>query len=94
MHPFAYCIGLQVFALVQASLMWHFSNSVWNSIPVNSPLGLCMHRWDHGYPASQHCAYILATLSDVLSSILTSSTRLVTVSIAVSALNSYGLPRT
>ena len=74
--------------------MWHFSNSVWNSIPVNSPPGSCMHRWGHGYHASQHCAYFLATLSDVLSSILTSSTRLVTVSIAVSALNSYGLPRT
>ena len=53
-----------------------------------------MHRWGHGYRASQHCAYFLATLSDVLSSILTSSTRLVTVSIAVSALNSYELPRT
>jgi branched-subunit amino acid transport protein len=38
-----------------------------------------MHRWGHGYRASQHCAYFLATLSDVLSSILTSSTRIVTV---------------
>jgi hypothetical protein len=53
-----------------------------------------MHRWGYGYRASQHCAYFLVTLSDVLSSILTSSTRLVTVSITVSALNSYGLPRT
>jgi hypothetical protein len=56
---------------------------------VNSPPGSCMHRWGHGYRASQHFAYFLATLSDVLSSILTSFTRLVTVSFAVSALNSY-----
>jgi len=82
------------FALVQASLMWHFSNSVWNSIPVNSPPGSCMHRWGHGYRANQHWAYFLLTSSDVLWSILTSSTRLVIVPITLSALNLYGLPRT
>ena len=71
------------FALVQASLVLHFSNSVWNSIPVSSSPGSCMHSLGHGYCASQHCAYFLDTLSDVLSSILTNSTRLVTVSIAV-----------
>ncbi len=82
-----FCAGASVFDV-------KFSNSVWNSIPVNSPPGSCMHRWGHGYHANQHRAYFFVTLSDVFSSILTSSTRLVTVSIAVSALNSHGLPRT
>ena len=52
-----------LFALVQASGMWHFSNNFWNSIPVNSPPGSCMHCWGHGYHASQRCAYFLWFLS-------------------------------
>ncbi len=82
------------FAVVHTSLMWQFCNSVWNSDPVNSVPGSCTQCWGHGLGISQHCANYLTAVFNLLSSILMSLTKLVTVSITVSALNLYRFPWT
>ncbi len=55
----------------------------------------CVHNAEAaGNAFSQHCVNFLATVCGLLSSILMSLTKLVTVSITVSASNSYGFPQT
>jgi len=98
--PTVWCIRSQTafacgfLAEVVTSLMLHRCIKVWNSGPTNSPPLSWTQRSGQGYLASHNWAYKRAMCSDVLFSILTSSTRLETVSMAVSALNSYGLPLT
>ena len=77
--------------VVGTSLIRQPCNRNWNSGPMNLPPLSWMHRTGHGYRESQICAYFLTIVADVLSSILTSSTRLDIVSIMVSTLNSYSL---
>jgi hypothetical protein len=76
---------------VGASLILHPRRRNWNSGPTNSPPLLCTQRSGQGYLDNQTWAYFLATCAYVFSSILTSSTRLETVSMTVRALNSYNL---
>ncbi len=66
----------------------------WNSGPTNSPALLCTQRSGQGYLDNQTWVYFLAMRVDVFSSILTSSTKLETASIAVRALNLYSLLQT
>jgi hypothetical protein len=81
-------------AVVHTSLMWQFCHSVWNFGPVNSPPGSCIQHCGHGKRVSQHCTNFCMMWSEFFFSILTSSTRLVTVSITVRASNLQGLPWT
>ncbi len=76
--------------VVWMSLILQLCSENWTSGPMNLPPLSWIHCTGHRYHESQTCAYFL----DVLSSILTSSTRLDTVSIIIRALNSYGLSRT
>jgi hypothetical protein len=66
----------------------------WNFGPMNSPPLSCTHLSGHGYRDNQTCVYFFAMCADVLSSILTSSTRLEIVSMIINALNSYGFSLT
>ncbi len=79
---------------VGASLILHPWRRNWNSGPKNSPPLLCTQRTGQEYLDNQTWTYFLATCADVYLSILTSSTRLETVSMTVIALNSYGLLQT
>ena len=80
--------------VVGTSFICAFSSNRWNSHPVNSTPLSWTHCSGHGYCANQLCENFCATFLAVFSSIRTNSTRAVTVSMAVSALNSYGLPCT
>ncbi len=96
--PTVWCIHSQIALAcrslldVGASLILHPWKRNWNSGPTNSPPLSCTQRSGQGY--HQTWAYFLAMCADVFSSILTSSTKLETVSITVKALNSYGLLQT
>ena len=93
MLPTVWCICSQIalacgFLLdVGASLILQLWRRNWNSGPTNSPPLSCTQRAGQGYLANQVCAYFRATCADVFLSILISSTKLVTVSITVRALN-------
>jgi hypothetical protein len=98
--PTVWCICLQIalaweFWLdVGASLILQLWRRSWNSGPTNSSPLSCTHLAGQGYLANQTCVYFCATCADVFLSILTSWTKLETVSITVRALNSYGFFRT
>lgn len=64
------------------------SNNSWNAHPVNSPPLSCTHFVGHGYQLNQWFWNICCMWFDVLFSIRMSSTRLVTGSIHIKALNS------
>jgi hypothetical protein len=98
--PTVWCICSQIaltcgFLLdVGASLILYHWRKKWNSGPTNSPPLTCTQHSGQGYLDNQTRAFFLATCVDVFSSILTSSTRLETLSITVKALNFYGLLQT
>ncbi len=79
---------------VGASLILHSWRRNWNSGPTNSPPLLCTQRSGQGYLDNQTWVYFLAICANVFSSILTSPTRLETVSMTVKALNLYSLLQT
>ena len=94
MHPFTDCICLWVFTQCQ---------SIFDSAFLKEKLELWSYKFStiimnassgQGYLDKQTWAYFLATCEDVFSSILTSSTKLETVSITLRALNWYGLLQT
>ena len=82
-----FAVGLRLD--VGTSFMFVFSRRRWNSQPVNSPPLSWMHLFGHGYLANQLWANLSLMCWDVFLSILTISTRFVTVSMLVKALNSY-----
>jgi hypothetical protein len=79
---------------VGASLILHPWRRNRNSGPTNSPPLLCTQCYEKGYLDNQTWAYFLAMCAYIFLSILTSSTRLETMSMTVRALNLYGLLQT
>ncbi len=98
--PTVWCIRSQIalacgFLLdVGAYLILHPWRRNYNSGLTNSTPLLCTQRSGQEYIDNQTWAYFLTTCANVFSSILTSSTRLETVSMTVRALNSYNLLQT
>ncbi len=98
--PTVWCIHSQIalacgFLLdVGASLILHSWRRNWNSCPTNSPPLSYTQHYGQGYLDNQTWVYFLAMCADVFSTILTSSTRLETMSMIVRASNSYGLLQT
>jgi hypothetical protein len=99
--PTVWCIHSQI-AFASWGFTWWMLESLilhpwrrnWNSGQTNSLPLLCMQRSGQGYLDNQNWAYFLALCADVFSSILTSSTKLDTVSVTERALNSYSLLQT
>ena len=95
--PTVWCILSQIafgwgfLLVVGTSLIWHCTNSSWKSCPLNSPPLSCMYLLGHGYLASQNCSSLDLMCAEVFLSTLINSTKLVTISIHVNALNSYHL---
>ncbi len=83
------------YAVVHMSLMWQFCNKVWNSSPACEFFSrISIQCCGHGYSINQHCANFCITWSEAYLLSLTSSNKLGTVSITVSASNLFGFPWT
>ena len=77
--------------VVGTSLIEVAFSKFWNPQPVNSPQLSWMHVFGQGYLANQDCSHLYLIYAEVFLLTFMSSTRLVTKSALVKALNSYHL---